>query len=156
MITILALVVVGAIGSMVFPKLMRSHSIPIGKCQAVPLSFETESGQTVRAEWTTCLESVTLVPTAARVNVSWKAAIFHDTASMLRPSDHGNTKIYLVDEDGRRYFFHALGGAAATDTEFRSGDTFHGWYDFPIPSPIPSRMAFIDEDVGVKIWFTIR
>lgn len=153
--TILIIIGLGAIGALTGLLFARSrpHHIVVNRCQTVLLSFPTEQGQDIDVKWTTCVNSLTVSSRVMRVNVSWSCQIAHANASIERPPDQPNSNtIYLLDDTGRRFPISNVGGAATQTVQFQPGDQYSGWYEFPLPSPSPSRIAFVDDDIGVKIW----
>lgn len=148
------LIIAGIMAGLLLANPVRQR-VAINKCQVVPLEFSIDTGRLIYVEWTNCVDSIDISNNSTRVHVSWTCQLSEKEMQIERPADFGNERIYLLTDDGRRLFFTQIGGAAAQTVQFQSGDRYSGWYEFPMLYPKPSRFAFVDDDIGVKIWIDV-
>ena len=121
----------------------------VGRCGLPPLNAEQ------RAWVELCVNSVEVQDDGQLVfNISWGARIGEGVltsgglpaTALSKPSDIGNTNMYITDNLGNRYDFADLGGAASEDSIIRKDATVEGWFRFPPPHPEAKLFTFHDDD----------
>lgn len=85
------------------------------------------------------------------VTVSWINNGASPAGSITKPSDMGNTDIYLTDNLGNHYDHVNVGGDAARNIELLSGITYLGTFTFPPAQPGATIFTFHDSDNGLEI-----
>ena len=105
-------------------------------------------------QWTTCVDSATLNADRLRVAVRW-AVVIPAGQARNKLSDEGNPNMYLEDSKGQRYAAIAAGGAAVGKIVLKGTQTLQGWFEFAIPAVPSEPLAFVDDDMSVRVRFTL-
>ena len=63
--------------------------------------------------------------------------------------------MYLEDSKGQRYTAIAAGGAAVGKIALEGTQTLQGWFEFAIPAVPSEPLAFVDDDMSVRVRFTL-
>ena len=121
----------------------------VGRCGLPPLNAEQRTWVEL------CVNSVEVRDDGQLVfQISWGARIGEGVltsggspaTALQKPSDIGNTNMYVTDNLGNRYDFTDLGGAASEDTIIRKDENVEGWFLFPPPHPDAKLFTFHDDD----------
>ena len=136
------------------PSLFRSSTPPDAGLYEFNRCSLPRVGGEERLRLKLCVESVDVQPNGdMRFNISWTTEIEEGlvvdgirVTGLLKSSDVDNPNMYVTDDQGNRYAFMDLGGAAKDEILIPDGERADGWFLFPTPQGKARLFTFHDDD----------